>query len=129
MNSLRCRDYETGDLQRTVIRESMSIEPRDERRCPDLLYRALERGRKETQMKSVNRTNVFTLMLAIAVVYATLAGVPPTHGQQQSGQSTIRLTKVSAKGGASVQVSGRIVGFSCAPNSMVDAECFVATAD
>ena len=52
--------------------------------------------------------------------------------QQQpapQGTTTVRLNKIDARGGASIQVMGRVIGFSCAPNPTAIAECFVATTD
>jgi hypothetical protein len=63
-------------------------------------------------------------------LYIAVSNKSSAQAQQQPAQSTIvRLNKVDARGAASIQVSGRIIGFSCAPNSVLVAECFVATAD
>jgi hypothetical protein len=52
--------------------------------------------------------------------------------QQQlapQGPTTVRLNRIDSRGGASIQVSGRIIGFSCAANQTLNSECFVATTD
>jgi hypothetical protein len=68
---------------------------------------------------------LFAVVLYIALNYT------PGHAQQtnQDSATTVRLHRVSAQGGAAIEVKGRIIGFSCAPNSTVNAECFVATTD
>ena len=44
-------------------------------------------------------------------------------------KTTVRVNQIDASGGASIQVSGRVIGFSCAPDSVLGAKCFVATTD
>ena len=78
----------------------------------------------------MKKTSALWIALVALVLYIAVSNKSSAQVQQQPAQpTTVRLTKINVKGGASVQVSGRIVGFSCAPNETVGAECFVATTD
>ena len=74
---------------------------------------------------------LLSLSVLFAVVLYIALNFTPGHAQQtnQDSTTTVRLHRVNAQGGAAIQVKGRIIGFSCAPNPTVNAECFVATAD
>lgn len=72
----------------------------------------------------MKRTSVLWFALIAVVLYVAV-----NVQAQQPSQTTIRLNKIPAQGGAVVQVSGRVIGFSCAPNSVTIAECFVASVD
>ena len=74
---------------------------------------------------------LLSLSVLFAVVLYIALNYTPGHAQQTNQDSTtiVRLHRVIAQGGAAIQVKGRIIGFSCAPNPTVNAECFVATTD
>jgi hypothetical protein len=80
----------------------------------------------------MKRTNILCSVLIALVLYvamnnSTTAQVQPT----QQGSSNIRVHEVSdalRHGNPGVQVSGKIVGFSCVETA-VSTRCYVATTD
>jgi hypothetical protein len=74
-------------------------------------------------------TNILWLALVALVLYIAMNSKSTAQQQQPAQPTTVRLTRIDARAGSSIQVSGRVIGFSCAPNVTLNAECFVATTD
>ena len=81
----------------------------------------------------MKRISILCLVFVALVLYIAMNSKSAAQQVQQQpalqGTTTVRLNKIDARGGANIQVSGRVIGFSCAPNSTLIAECFVATTD
>jgi hypothetical protein len=77
----------------------------------------------------MKRTSAFSLALLVVVICGVLNHSNAQAQQQPGQQTTVRLHKISSHNGATIQVPGRIVGFSCAPDPTTNSVCFVATAD
>lgn len=81
----------------------------------------------------MKRISILCLVFVALVLYVAMNSKSAAQQVQQQpaaqGTTTVRLNKINARGGVSIQVSGRVIGFSCAPNEVLGAECFVATTD
>jgi hypothetical protein len=75
----------------------------------------------------MKKTNVLWLALVAVILYIAVSYT--SNAQAQQGPVTVRLNKMGARQGESVQVSGRIIGFSCVHREVSGPECFVATTD
>ena len=79
----------------------------------------------------MNQTSILWLALVALVLYIAVSNKSSAQVQQQPAQpTTVRLRKIGVRQGDTVQVSGRIVGFSCAHIEVLGGpQCFVATTD
>jgi len=77
----------------------------------------------------MKKANVLWLGLLALVLYIAPNYTSRAQAQQQSTPTTVRLTKIDPYRPVTVQVSGRIVGFSCVSDPVEGGKCFVATTD
>ena len=79
----------------------------------------------------MKKLDVLWLVLLALVLYIAVSNKSSAQVQQQPAQpTTVRLSKIGVRQGDTVQVSGRIVGFSCAHIEVLGGpQCFVATTD
>jgi hypothetical protein len=81
----------------------------------------------------MKRTNVLWVSLAALVLYIAMNSQTDAQVLQPQTPTTVRLTQFDAfnrHGQTSVQVSGKIVGFSCVDASPLSGpQCYVATTD
>ncbi len=77
----------------------------------------------------MKRVSAIGALVLVVVAYASLNHSNAQAQQTPPQQTTVRLHRINSHNGATIQVPGRIIGFSCAPNQTTHSECFVATAD
>ena len=79
----------------------------------------------------MKRTSVLCLALVALVLYMAMNYKSNAQVQGQPAPTTVRATRMDpySRQGAAVQVSGRIVGFSCVQTEVSGTQCFVATTD
>ena len=79
----------------------------------------------------MKKTSVLWLALVALVLYIAVSNKSSAQVQEQPTPTTVRLSRVDpfSRQGGTVQVLGRIVGFSCVPHDVIGPQCFVATTD
>jgi hypothetical protein len=75
----------------------------------------------------MKKTNVVWLALVAVILYIAVSYT--SNAQAQQGPVTVRLNGIGVRQSDSVQVSGRIIGFSCVNLELTGPRCFVATTD